>query len=115
MYGRFSVSNRRQCDTYPIQPASPLDSCPSGPILFVAMTTTFRIGVTRDFLKDDGTLGFGDIGLDLFDEASRVEWEFLAENTTELRPDQIRGYDSLLVLASIVSAETLHTEAGQLG
>ena len=33
------------------------------------MTTTFRIGVTRDFLKADGTLGFGDIGLDLLDEA----------------------------------------------
>ncbi len=79
------------------------------------MTTTFRIGVTRDFLKDDGTLGFGDIGLDLLDESPRVEWEFLAENTTELRPDQIRDYDGLLVLASIVSAETLHTEAGQLG
>ncbi len=79
------------------------------------MTTTFRIGVTRDFLKDDGTLGFSDIGLDLLDESPSVEWEFLAENTTELRPDQIRDYDGLLVLASIVSAETLHTEAGQLG
>lgn len=60
------------------------------------MTTTFRIGVTRDFLKDDGTL---------LNEAPKVEWEFLAENTTELRPDQVRGYDGLLVLASIVSAE----------
>ncbi len=71
------------------------------------MTTTFRIGVTRDFLKADDTLGFGDIGLDLLDESPKVEWEFLAENTTELRPDQIRGYDGLLVLASTVSAETL--------
>ena len=71
------------------------------------MTTAFRIGVTRDFLKDDGTLGFGDIGLDLLDASPRVKWEFLAENTTELRPDQICGYDGLLVLASIVSAETL--------
>ena len=71
------------------------------------MTTTFRIGVTRDFLKADDTLGFGDIGLDLLDESPKVEWEFLAKNTTELRPDQIRGYDGLLVLASTVSAETL--------
>ena len=46
------------------------------------MTATFRIGVTRDFLKADGTLGFGDIGLDLLDEAPTVKWEFLAENTT---------------------------------
>ena len=71
------------------------------------MTTTFRIGVTRDFLKADGTLGFGDIGLDLLDEAPTVEWEFLAEDTTELRPDQIRGYDGLLALTSTISAETL--------
>ena len=71
------------------------------------MSSTFRIGVTRDFLKADGTLGFGDIGLDLLDEAVNVEWEFLAENTTALRPDQIRGYDGLLVLAPLVSAETL--------
>ena len=26
------------------------------------MSETFRVGVTRDFLKPDGTLGFGDIG-----------------------------------------------------
>ena len=71
------------------------------------MATTFRIGITRDFLKADGTLGFGDIGLDLLDESPKVEWEFLAENTTELRPDQIRGYDALLVLTSAISAETL--------
>ena len=77
------------------------------------MTATFRIGVTRDFLKADGTLGFGDIGLDLLDEAPRVEWEFLAENTTELRPDQIRGYDGLLVLTSTISAATLQG-AGKL-
>ncbi len=36
----------------------------------------FRVGVTSDFLKADGTLGFGDIGLDLF-EGWDVAWEFL--------------------------------------
>ena len=71
------------------------------------MDTTFRVGVTRDFLKTDGTLGFGDIGLDLLAEAPGVEWEYLAENTTQLRPDQIRGYDALIVLAPQVSAATL--------
>ena len=49
------------------------------------MQPPFRVGVTRDFLKPDGTLGFGDIGLGLLDEAPGVEWEFLAENTPELR------------------------------
>jgi D-3-phosphoglycerate dehydrogenase len=65
------------------------------------------VGVTRDFLKSDGTIGFGDIGLDLLDAAPRVEWEFLAEDTRELRADQVRDYDALLVLAPRVTAATL--------
>ena len=71
------------------------------------MSQTFRVGLTRDVLKPDGTLGFGDIGLSLLDDAPGVEWDFLAENTPTLRPDQIQDYDALLVLAPAVTAETL--------
>ena len=67
----------------------------------------FRVGVTRDFLKADGTLGFGDINLGYLDANPQVEWEFLAENTTELRADQVRDYDAILVLGARVSAATL--------
>lgn len=71
------------------------------------MSKPFRVGLTRDFLKPDGTLGFGDIGLDLLDQAPGVEWEFLAENTPELLPEQVRDYDALLVLGPRVTAGTL--------
>ena len=71
------------------------------------MGQTFRVGLTRDFLKPDGTLGFGDIGLSALDEAAGVEWEFLAEDTPELRADQVRDYDALLVMAPGVTAATL--------
>ncbi|MCA9181633.1 MAG: hypothetical protein KDA51_09270, partial [Planctomycetales bacterium] len=37
----------------------------------------FRVGLTRDFLNPDGSLGFGDIGLDWLDGTDGVEWEFL--------------------------------------
>jgi len=67
----------------------------------------FRVGLTRDFLKPDGTLGFGDIGRGLLEDKPGITHEFLAENTRELRPDQIRGYDALAVLAPRVTAETL--------
>ena len=67
----------------------------------------FRVGVTRDFLKPDGTLGFGDINLGLLDAAPNVEWEFLAEDTAELRPDQVRDYDGIIVLTPRVTAATL--------
>jgi D-3-phosphoglycerate dehydrogenase len=67
----------------------------------------FRVGVTRDFLKPDGTLGFGDIGLGLLDEAAGVEWEFLAEGSRELRAEQVRDYDAIVVLSPRVTAATL--------
>ena len=71
------------------------------------MAAPFQVGVTRDFLKADGSLGFGDINLGFLDENPRVAWEFLAEDTTELRADQVRDYDALLVLSPRVSAATL--------
>ena len=70
-------------------------------------TGRFRIGLTRDFLKPDGSIGFGDIGLKLFEAEPSIEWNFLEENRPVLGPDQIADYDGLLVLASKVTAETL--------
>jgi D-3-phosphoglycerate dehydrogenase len=67
----------------------------------------FRVGVTRDFLRPDGTLAFGDIGLDLFDTAGDIAWEFLPEDLPELNPDQVRGFDGLLVLAPRITTRTL--------
>lgn len=67
----------------------------------------FRVGVTRDFLKADGSLGFGDIGLGMLAERSDIEWEFLAEQHGELPPRVADRYDSLLVLAPRVSAATV--------
>jgi phosphoglycerate dehydrogenase-like enzyme len=58
----------------------------------------FRVGLTRDFLKPDGTIGFGDIGLDLF-VAAGVAWEFLPTLDPEIPPEHARDYDGLLVLA----------------
>ena len=71
------------------------------------MSQTFRVGLTRDILAPDGTIGFGDIGLSLLDEAAGVEWEVLAENTSPLRRDQVQDYDALLVLGPSITTETL--------
>jgi D-3-phosphoglycerate dehydrogenase len=71
------------------------------------MSDPFRVGVTRDFLRPDGTLALGDVGLGSFDGVPGLEWQFLAEDVRELRADQVRGYDALLVLAPRVSAATL--------
>jgi D-3-phosphoglycerate dehydrogenase len=66
----------------------------------------FRVGLTRDFLTPAGHVAFGDIGLSLLDVPG-VSREFLPDSTAELRPDQIAGYDGLLVLGPKVTADTL--------
>ena len=66
----------------------------------------FHIGLTRDFLTPAGDVAFGDIGLDTL-TVPGVTWQFLAENTPALRPDQVAGYDGLLVLGPKVTADTL--------
>jgi len=71
------------------------------------MTSTFRVGITRDFLTADGTVGLGDIGLGLLDNAPGVGWEFMAENSRELTADQVRPYDALALLGPRISAATL--------
>ena len=67
----------------------------------------FRVGLTRDFLRPDGTIGFGDIGLSLLDECPQIEWEFLPEHKPILTSDQIANYDGLLLLAPQVNAATI--------
>lgn len=75
----------------------------------------FRVGLTRDFLKPDGSLGFGDIGLALLDAEPGVEWEFLAEDTRELRAAQVRDYDAIIVLGPVVSHDTLAGAGAAVG
>jgi phosphoglycerate dehydrogenase-like enzyme len=71
------------------------------------MAEPFRVGITQDFLKPDGTLGFGDIGLDLLAADARIQFEFLPASGDELPPGLVQPYDALLVLAPRVTAATL--------
>jgi D-3-phosphoglycerate dehydrogenase len=71
------------------------------------MAEPFRLGITRDFLKPDGSLDFGDIGLGLLEDHPRLTWEFLAENH-DVVPRQVADqYDALLVLKPRIAAETV--------
>lgn len=65
-----------------------------------------RVGITRDFLKPDGSLGFGDIGLNLLDQ-KQIHREFLQVGSGELSQSLVDEYDALLLLAPRVTASTL--------
>ncbi|MDE0485198.1 MAG: hydroxyacid dehydrogenase [Candidatus Poribacteria bacterium] len=65
----------------------------------------FRVGITRDFLKPDGSSDLDNIAQPLFDKAG-LYWEYIAENTPTLTAAQVRDYDALLVLGAGITADT---------
>ncbi len=65
----------------------------------------FRVGITRDFLKPDGSSDLDNIAAPLFDAAG-LNWEYIAENTPALTAAQVNNYDALLVLGTSITAET---------
>jgi phosphoglycerate dehydrogenase-like enzyme len=67
----------------------------------------FRVGVTRDFFRPNGELGFGGAGVRLLQQTPGIDVSFLSEHGPELRPEDIAGYDALGVLGPRVSAATL--------
>lgn len=73
----------------------------------VTRHSLFRVGVTRDFLDNSGSLAYGDIGIDLLKAHPQVHADFLPDHHDSL-PDSVgRDFDALLVLAPRVTAETL--------
>jgi phosphoglycerate dehydrogenase-like enzyme len=66
----------------------------------------FRIGVTRDVVRPDGSLVFAPVGFGALD-APGIEWEFLDEDRRELTSDQLRGLDGLFHFSPIVNAASL--------
>src|SRR4030067_474103 len=71
------------------------------------MKERFRIRITRDFLRPDGTSVYGDFGLDLLKNAANVEWDYLPEVVPELRPEDVRVCDVLLVDGPRLTARSL--------
>jgi phosphoglycerate dehydrogenase-like enzyme len=68
---------------------------------------TFRIGVTRDVVRPDGSLIFAPISLDQLDAAPGVRWSFLDRNLPRLEPEQLRDLDGLFHFSPVVDAGSL--------
>jgi phosphoglycerate dehydrogenase-like enzyme len=68
----------------------------------------FRVGMTRDFLRDDGEQAFADIDTAALD-GDGIAWACLGEGGAgeELPPEQMADLDALLVLAPTVAERTL--------
>lgn len=68
--------------------------------------SNFRVGITRDFLKPDGSSDLDGIAAPLFNNAG-LEWEYIDANTQVLSDEHVKNYDALLVLGTGITAETL--------
>ena len=66
----------------------------------------FRVGITRDALRDDGKTIFDAAALKVLDDPI-IEWEFVPENVKELTAAHAAAYDALCVLMPRTSAATL--------
>ncbi|MBM3948895.1 MAG: dehydrogenase [SAR202 cluster bacterium] len=71
------------------------------------MADTFKVGLTRDFLRPDGSIGFGDIGLSALDGVPGLKWEFIVSDSPEITPEAAAGYDALVVRSPRVTRTPL--------
>jgi D-3-phosphoglycerate dehydrogenase len=69
-------------------------------------TAPFRIGVTRDLRRPDGSLALAPFGLDAL-EREGVSWHFLAEDARPLTPELLRDLDGLYHFSVPLTAASL--------
>jgi D-3-phosphoglycerate dehydrogenase len=67
----------------------------------------FQVGLTADFLKEDGTPITPDLGLSVFADQPGVGHRFLSRRTDELVPSDIADLDAVIVLSPRVTARTV--------
>jgi len=66
----------------------------------------FRVGITRDNLRPNGKPIFDESALKILEQAG-IEYEFLAENEPELKPETASKYDALAVMLAKVTRSTV--------
>ena len=70
-------------------------------------TPVFRVGLSADFLADDGTPFFPDIGLGLLEGVPNLRYEYLPEYRPEYSPSQFDGFDVIISLKPRVTVQSV--------
>jgi phosphoglycerate dehydrogenase-like enzyme len=68
---------------------------------------TFRVGLSADFLGDDGTPVFPDIGLGLLEGVPNLRYEFMRHYSAEYSPSQLDSFDVVISLKPRVTPQSL--------
>ncbi len=67
---------------------------------------TFRVGITADVLRSDGTPIFGNTPLALLDQPG-VEWEIMDSDSSEITPAHVARYDAICAMLTRVTPASL--------
>src|SRR5690348_16406813 len=73
----------------------------------VRMTAPFRVGLSGDFLRADGSPAYTDFNLAPLREASRLELTFL-EPSAVISCEQVADLDALILLAPKFDRQSIH-------
>jgi phosphoglycerate dehydrogenase-like enzyme len=67
----------------------------------------FRVALTADFYNADGSTKFPDLGLSVFEPYGHIQTAPFAEHRKAITPDQLTGFNGVIVLTPSVTAETV--------
>ncbi len=73
----------------------------------------FRLGLSGDFVKADGTVAFPSFDLSLLDRDPRIDWSYVPVTAGRLDARDIKGFDALILLAPRFDANSFPGD-GQL-
>ncbi len=71
------------------------------------MSEPFKVGMTRDLMRPDGTPAFSERAFDELSRNPAITWEWIPEDVTAITPDIAARYDGLMAGLPLVTAETI--------
>ncbi len=72
-----------------------------------AAQSPFRVALTADFYRPDGSPSYRDLGLDVFRGHPRIEYRAFAEHRPEIGADQLADVNGVIVLTPKVTATSV--------
>jgi len=75
---------------------------------------TFKVGLSRDFINDEGVNSFGEEGVTALASQSHIEYGYFAEHRDPVGGDQIRDYNGIISLTPRFNADSLKEAADLL-
>ncbi len=71
------------------------------------MAEPFRVAMTRDVIRPDGSFGFGGVGVQLMQNTPGIEMVFFDKHPGAFTPEDLAGFDALAMLGGRITADSL--------